>query len=248
MKWKISLVVDFVCVLLIPKLNFSQVNTAGEIFSSRIYKTDTSRNPVKYLNESSWNHLFPHRYGHDLKDTVNHHPDFYSFKSFDSAAAMFPGFLSEGSEEIQKRELSAFLATIAYETGGGWDSAPGGYFTWGLLYIEEKPANGERFIYVDTTKNYPPFPGASYFGRGAFQLSWNYNYGQFSEAWYGNKDSLLEYPGLLSADPVLSFSSAIWFWMTAQYPKPSCHDIMVGNWVPVRRTVLQEDFRDLVLS
>jgi hypothetical protein len=63
-------------------------------------------------------------------------------------------------------------------------------------------------------------------------LSWNYNYGQFSEAWFGNKDSLLDHPDLLEKNPVLSFASAIWFWMTPQPPKPSCHDMMVGKWIP----------------
>jgi len=26
--------------------------------------------------------------------------------------------------------------------------------------------------------------------------------------------------------------SAIWFWMTPQAPKPSCHDVMTEKWVP----------------
>lgn len=189
---------------------------------------------MKYLDENSWNKLFPHRYGLGLKDTINHNPDFYSFRSFVTAASMFRGFLSEGDKETKKRELCAFLASIAYETGGGWTEAPDGYFKWGLYYLEEKPGNeGVRFNYIDSTKrNYPLFPGVFYYGRGPVQLSWNYNYGKFSEAWFGNKDTLLENPGLLSNDPVLSFASAIWFWMTPQFPKPSCHDIMVGNWTP----------------
>jgi hypothetical protein len=45
-------------------------------------------------------------------------------------------------------------------------------------------------------------------------------------------DTLLRHPERIAQDPVLSFASAIWFWMTPQKPKPSCHDIMVGNWVP----------------
>jgi len=92
--------------------------------------------------------------------------------------------------------------------------------------------------YADYTKQkYLPVPGKSYMGRGPKQLSWNYNYGQFSEAWYGTKDSLLLYPERLAQDPVLSFASAIWFWMTPQFPKPSCHDIMTGNWSPTPKDI-----------
>lgn len=182
----------------------------------------------KYLNESKWNALFPNRHGLH-KGAVNHKQDFYSFNSFLQAAKLFPAFLSEGDDSTQRRELAAFLANIAQETSGGWADAPGGYFKWGLYYLEEN----QKSDYADTVnKNYAPVPGKSYFGRGPKQLSWNYNYGQFSEAWYGSKDSLLQHPERLSSDPVLSFASAIWFWMTPQYPKPSCHDVMVGKWKP----------------
>src|SRR5450755_4272722 len=233
MKWREIILLLFICTQLFPKPDFSQVKTLSDSFHHNLSKINTSNNLNKYLDETTWTSLFPHRYGFGLKDTINHNPDFYSFKSFVSAASMFPEFLSEGDEEIRKRELSAFLASIAYETGGGWSEAPGGYFKWGLYFLEEKHGKGERFNYTDSTrKNYPPFPGAFYYGRGPLQFSWNYNYGQFSEAWFGNKDTLLENPDLLSKDPVISFASAIWFWMTPQFPKPSCHDIMVGNWKP----------------
>ena len=183
------------------------------------------------LNEAKWNELFPNRYGHSTKNLKKATQDFYSFKSFVTAARCFPEFLS-GSPVIQKRELAAFLANIAQETSGGWANAPGGYFKWGLCFVDEVE-DSTKNMYADyTKKNYPPIQGKSYFGRGPKQLSWNYNYGQFSEAWYGSKDSLLEHPERLEHDPVLSFASAIWFWMTTQFPKPSCHDIIAGKWEP----------------
>jgi hypothetical protein len=205
----------------IPEENFSQLPAAEPAQLS------------KYLTEKAWNELFPHRYGIVLKDSLHQNPDFYSFNSFVKAAGMFPRFLSEGEEELQKRELAAFLANIAQETSGGWADAPGGYYKWGLYFLEENPDTSEKNSYADTTKKkYPPVPGAHYYGRGPIQLSWNYNYGKFSELWFGSKDDLLENPGLLSKDPVISFASAIWYWMTPQYPKPSCHEIMVGAWTP----------------
>ncbi|KAF8727987.1 hypothetical protein HU200_018560 [Digitaria exilis] len=45
-------------------------------------------------------------------------------------------------------------------------------------------------------------------------------------------EDLVSNPDLVSTDPVISFKTAIWFWMTAQSPKPSCHDVILGNWTP----------------
>ncbi len=201
--------------------------------------TNAHTNLTKYLNEKKWNNLFPHRYGMEKLDNPRIPFDFYSFKSFVVAARLFPAFLGEGGRELQKRELAAFLANIAQETSGGWKEAPDGYFRWGLHFLEENP-EGQKNSYSDTTKKkYPPVNGKSYFGRGPKQFSWNYNYGQFSEAWYGNIDTLLQFPERLSSDPVLSYGSAIWFWMTSQKPKPSCHDIMLGKWIPTDDDILQ---------
>ena len=188
------------------------------------------------LNESKWNELFPNRYQFFTKTKKK--PDFYSFKAFVAASRLFPEFLS-GDLITQKRELAAFLTNIAQETSGGWAEAPGGYFKWGLYFLEEKQ-DSFLTIYADLSKkNYLPVAGKSYYGRGPKQLSWNYNYGQFSEAWFGSKDSLLLHPEWLAKDPVLSFASAIWFWMSPQFPKPSCHDIMTGKWKPNENDLLK---------
>jgi chitinase len=39
-------------------------------------------------------------------------------------------------------------------------------------------------------------------------------------------------PDLVATDPVVSFRTAFWFWMTAQPPKPSCHAVATGQWTP----------------
>ena len=187
---------------------------------------------TKLIKAKDWNILFPNRFGIKQKDTINHNPDFYSYKSFIQAATVFPTFLSDGDKTTQKRELAAFLANIAQETSGGWDEAPDGYFKYGLYFAEEQTPQG-KLDYNDITKiKYPAVLGKQYYGRGPKQLSWNYNYAQFSEAWYGTKDTLLQHPEYLSKDAILSFASAIWFWTTPQFPKPSCHDIMVNKWTP----------------
>jgi hypothetical protein len=183
------------------------------------------------LTEAKWNELFPNRHGFKLQKGKKSISDFYSFKAFVAASKAFPEFV-KGNKTTQKRELAAFLANIAQETSGGWAEAPGGYFRWGLYFVEEKQDSLFNSYADFSKKNYPPCPGKNYFGRGPKQLSWNYNYGQFSEAWFGSKDSLLLHPEWLAEDAVLSFASAIWFWMTPQFPKPSCHDIMIGSWQP----------------
>ncbi|KAH9293672.1 hypothetical protein KI387_041125, partial [Taxus chinensis] len=39
-------------------------------------------------------------------------------------------------------------------------------------------------------------------------------------------------PDIVARNATLSFETAIWFWMTAQPPKPSCHEVMIGTWNP----------------
>uniref|UniRef100_A0A915DNN8 Glycoside hydrolase family 19 catalytic domain-containing protein n=1 Tax=Ditylenchus dipsaci TaxID=166011 RepID=A0A915DNN8_9BILA len=75
-----------------------------------------------------------------------------------------------------------------------------------------------------------------YFGRGPLQLSWNYNYGQFQQflKTEGIDVDLLNEPNQLISrtDLPLAMLSSLWFYMTPQPPKPSMHDIIMGNWSP----------------
>lgn len=153
--------------------------------------------------------------------------------------ADFGSFLSEGTQKDKEREIAAFLANIAHETGGGWETAPGGMLAWGLYFNEETSYIGTNLIgYVSATdKIYPPVPGKSYHGRGPIQLSWNYNYGLASAILYGDKNILLEKPEMVTEDGALGFMTAISFWMTPQNPKPSCHDVMVNKWKPTEADI-----------
>ncbi len=238
MKWnnykrKVLHAFDFKALILLLLFSKCSSQPSSTIpLNSRLHDPGNHSAVSAFLSESDWNTLFPNRYGIGIKDSITHFQDFYSYKSFIEAASLFPSFVNEGDENTRKRELAAFLANIAQETSGGWANAPGGYFKWGLYFLNEQQI-GQANKYSDPTKtDYPPAPGKAYYGRGPKQLSWNYNYGQFSKAWYDNADTLLEFPERLSTDPVLSFASAIWFWMTPQPPKPSCHDIMTGKWQP----------------
>lgn len=146
----------------------------------------------------------------------------------------FGSFLADSTENDKKREIAAFLANIAHETSGGWATAPDGMLAWGLYFNEEVSYTGTNQIgYVDSTNtDFPAVSGKSYHGRGPIQLSWNYNYGLISGILYQDKNVLLNNPELVTADGQLGFMTALLFWMTPQAPKPSCHDIISGQWTP----------------
>lgn len=71
----------------------------------------------------------------------------------------------------------------------------------------------------------------SYHGRGAKQLTWNFNYGELSYSLFDdfrlleNPDSILEFTSL-------SFTSALHFHMRISSNKPSMHEIVTGIWNP----------------
>ena len=70
-----------------------------------------------------------------------------------------------------------------------------------------------------------------YYGRGAKQLSYNFNYGQFSQAMFDDGRLLLDHPDFV-ADTWLNMASATWFYTTPQPPKPSMLHVIDGTWVP----------------
>lgn len=151
----------------------------------------------------------------------------------------FKDFINRNSELNNKRELGAFLANISKETTGGWQlpigsGSEGDYAKWGLYFVHELGYNSSNSagVYSQTHTEYPPNPAVGYYGRGPIQLSWNYNYGQFSKFLFNDKSILLNNPDSIQRDGVLAFKSAIWFWMMPQCPKPSCHQVMHDLWEP----------------
>lgn len=137
----------------------------------------------------------------------------YTYDSLVAAAQKYPQFCNEGSPEQCKREAAAFFANVAHETAG-------------LFYVEEI----NKSVYCEASNTtYPCAPNKSYFGRGPIQLSWNYNYGAAGQALGLD---LLNNPDLVATDGAISFQTALWFWMTPQQPKPSCHAVMTGGWTP----------------
>ena len=102
----------------------------------------------------------------------------------------------------------------------------------GLFYLEEinkSPYCADWSAWV--VEAYPCVSGKMYYGRGAKQLSWNYNYGAFSNAMFGDAMVLLEQPELV-ATTWLNFAASMWFFVTPQPPKPSMLQVLDGSWIP----------------
>jgi len=137
----------------------------------------------------------------------------------------YGGFCTDKDAQTNKRELAAFFAQIAHETRHGMN----GTYLDGLMQLHEDNTSLE---YLSDSDEYPAVKGQKYYGRGPMQLSYNGNYGFASDCIFGNKHILLDNPALLETDAVVSFKSAIYFWMTPETHKPSAHDVMIGKWQP----------------
>ncbi|KAB1219456.1 Chitinase 5 [Morella rubra] len=121
---------------------------------------------------------------------------FYTRAAFLNALNSYSQFGQDGSADASKREIAAFFAHVTHETGS-------------FCYIEE--INGASQNYCDSSNTqYPCNPNQKYYGRGPLQLTWNYNYGAA-----GNSIGFdgLNSPGTVASDPVISFKTALWFWM-----------------------------------
>ncbi|XP_021897249.1 chitinase 10 [Carica papaya] len=195
----------------------------SSILSFSSWETEARGLPITSLiNRDLFNAIFLHK-----DNPACPAKDFYTYDSFILATRRFPRFGKTGRLTTRKREIAAFLAQISHETTGGWPTAPDGPFAWGLCFKEEvsPPSN-----YCDSTNTkWPCFPGKSYKGRGPIQLSWNFNYGPAGRAL--GFDGLRN-PEIVANNSLIAFKSALWFWMTEQRPKPSCHNVMIGRYIP----------------
>ncbi|KAL2603069.1 hypothetical protein R1flu_017240 [Riccia fluitans] len=160
----------------------------------------------KTLNRTTFDILFPDR-----------NSRFYTYDALILAGNKFPKFGTEGNNLVRLREIAAFAAHVQQETAG-------------LVYIREINQSSD---YCDATnKMWPCAPGQKYFGRGPIQLSWNFNYGPAGKAL--NEDILAK-PDLVAQDPVLAFSTALWFWTTPRQGIPSIHNVLVGKYNPSKQ-------------
>ncbi|XP_058780913.1 endochitinase-like [Vicia villosa] len=166
---------------------------------------------------------------------------FYTYEAFVEAAKTFPKFGNEGnSEDDKKRDIAAFFGQSSHETSGRPREFLGP-FEWGYCNVTQRnPSNN----YCEPSSEFPCAPGKNYYGRGPFHLRGNELYGKCGKA---IGVDLLNNPELVATDPVISFKSAIWFWMTPppQFNReylPPGHDVMVGIWVPASYDIEERRF------
>ncbi|MGF1724270.1 glycoside hydrolase family 19 protein [Photobacterium nomapromontoriensis] len=193
----------------------------------------------RLVNQASWNEIFPER---DEK---------YTYLNFLKAIGKYPAFCgtySDGrdSDAICRKSLATMFAHFTQETGGHNPHSDNPEWQQGLFYLrevgwEEGTAGGYGVCDPSLwqAQAYPCGTFAdgsykSYFGRGSKQLSYNYNYGPFSQSIYGNVDKLLNEPELV-ADTWLNLASAVFFYLYPQPPKPSMLHVIDGTWQPNER-------------
>uniref|UniRef100_A0A7N2MTM6 chitinase n=1 Tax=Quercus lobata TaxID=97700 RepID=A0A7N2MTM6_QUELO len=122
---------------------------------------------------------------------------FYSREAFLEALNSYSEFGGDNLVDDSKHEIAAFFANVAHEIGQ-------------LCYIEE--INGASQDYCDwSNSQYPCNPNEKYYGRGPLQPSWNYNIYRAA----GNDIGFdgINQPDTVATDPVISFKTALWFWM-----------------------------------
>ena len=219
-------------------------NTLVELISAL---SSSNPNNVKrvesFLSENDWDYIFPER-------AVE-----YSYENFLKAIGKFPAFCGDyndgrDSDTICRKSLATMFAHFTQETGGHteWWNVP--QWRQGLVHIREMGwdekmrggYNGECNLDVWQGQTWPcgTFDDGeykSYFGRGAKQLSYNYNYGPFSQAMFGDVSVLLNAPERV-ADTWLNLASAIFFYVYPQPPKPSMLHVIDGTWQPNERDIL----------
>ncbi|MGR5230238.1 chitinase [Photobacterium damselae] len=178
----------------------------------------------------------------------------YTYTRFLRAIGKFPAFCGEytdgrDSDAICKKSIVTAFAHFAQETGGhigkdnAWDN-PLGLEEWqqALVHVREMGWSEGQEGYTTgcgqndwQNKRWPCEKGQGYFGRGAKQLSYHFNYGAFSEVMFdGDATVLLKNPALV-ADSWLNLASAIWFFLTPQAPKPAMLHVIDRTWVPSER-------------
>ncbi|MCX8301925.1 glycoside hydrolase family 19 protein [Enterobacter pseudoroggenkampii] len=218
----------------IQKLDNAQVEM---IEPGRAANPENVKRVEGIVKASDWEYLFPLR------------AQAYTYSNFLKAVGKFPALCKtyndgRDSDAICRKELATMFAHFAQETGGHESWRPEAEWRQALVHVREMGwsegqkggYNGECNPDVWQGQTWPCGKDKdgdflSYFGRGAKQLSYNYNYGPFSEAMYGDVRTLLDKPELV-ADTWLNLASAIFFFAYPQPPKPSMLQVIDGTWQP----------------
>lgn len=157
--------------------------------------TNPTNNLALYVDEAMFNAAFPERNGA------------YTYANLVAAVDLFPEFASCCSEQDRKREIAAFLAQVQHEADAL--KATDEYGTHEPSKYCNLDSRDQNMNLINCNA------GQSYHGRGALQLTWNYNY-KFAETYFasiGKTYNLWANPAQVSTNGELLWATGLWFWM-----------------------------------
>nr|WP_269840274.1 chitinase [Paucibacter sp. M5-1]MCZ7882898.1 chitinase [Paucibacter sp. M5-1] len=199
---------------------------------------DNVKRVERLLGAAQWEFLFPLR-----------HPS-YTYTGLLQAIAKFGGVCASytdgrDSDAICRKTLATMFAHFTQETGAHDRNHAIPEWRQALYYLRESgcsedgygcPYNNECRPETWQAQVWPCGKDAQgrykqYFGRGAKQLSYSFNYGPFSDAMFGDVRVLLNAPEQV-ADTWLNLASAVFFLVYPASPKPSMLHVLDGSWQP----------------
>ncbi len=199
---------------------------------------------VSLVDQEMWEDtLFPHRNGNShLDSNATHTVEYYTYIGFLQAAAKYPMFCNEDFstgmtiDEVCAKELATMFAHFTQETGAhsaamgdGNEARQGLYWFGEVAYHGTGNVSSSTYCQGGNWSAIFPCSEQGHYGRGAKQISWNYNYARYSMAMFGDFRLLLD-PSLIETEPFLAIASAFWFYMTPTSGKPSMHDVVIEKY------------------
>lgn len=197
------------------------------------------------LSSQAWSFLFPHRAAE------------YDYRKFLQAVAKFPAFCGHydtigKADAICRRSLATLFAHMTRETGAFEQTLGTEQWRQGLYFTRQVGcSDGSLNCGYNNTCSPALWQGQTwpcgkdaqgrylkYYGRGARQLSYNFNYGAFSDAIFGDATVLLNDPDRV-ADSWLNLASAVFFFVYPQPPKPAMLAVIDGSWRPNAADIAQ---------
>ena len=225
---------------------FASIKTANNsvvdaVLPTKATNPDNVKRVERLVDAAKWDFLFPKR-------TAS-----YTYTNFLRAVAKFAGLCmtytgtrAARSDSICAKSLASMFAHFTQETGMHSPALATPEWRQGLYYVREVGCktgsgcgyNGEcgqsgTWQLEDWPCGKDPNTGAwhKYYGRGAKQLSYHYNYGPFSDFIFGDATVLLNDPDRV-AETWLNLASAVFFFVFPQPPKPSMLHVIDETWQP----------------
>ncbi len=199
---------------------------------------DNVKRVERLLPKSQWDYFFP------LRNAS------YTYTGLLQAIAKFPGVCTtytdgRNADAVCRKTLATMFAHFAQETGAHDPGNTVPEWRQALYYVREAGCSESTYACPYNAECNPAtWQGQAwacgkdaqgrykqYFGRGAKQLSYNYNYGPFSDAMFGDVRVLLDKPEQV-ADTWLNLASAVFFFVYPASPKPSMLHVVDGTWQP----------------